>query len=59
LARAVHGCREKRRRMGRGAMEDGETGEALTWAQEAVRRPGDDGKAVMAEEISGGGARAR
>jgi hypothetical protein len=40
-------------------MEDGETGEALTWAQEAVRRPGDDGKAVMAEEISGGGARSR
>jgi hypothetical protein len=39
---------EKRRRTGRGAVEDGEADEALTWAQEAVRWPGDDGKAAVA-----------
>jgi hypothetical protein len=49
---------EKRRRMGRGAVEDSEAGVALTQAREAVRRPGDDGKAAVAEEIGGGGARA-
>jgi hypothetical protein len=32
---------------------------ALTWAREAVRWPGDDGKAMVAEELGGGGTRAR
>jgi hypothetical protein len=57
--RATLGRGEKRRRMGRGAVEDDEAGVALTWAREAVRRPGNDGKVAVAEEISGGGARAR
>jgi hypothetical protein len=53
---AVLGRGEKR--TGRGAVEDGEADAALTWAREAVRRPSDDGKAVMAEELGGGGSRA-
>jgi hypothetical protein len=57
--RATLGRGEKRRRMGRGAVEDDEVGVALTRAREAVRRPGNDGKVAVAEEISGGGARAR
>jgi hypothetical protein len=36
--RAALGHEEKRRRTGRGAVEDGEAGVALTWAQEVVRR---------------------
>jgi hypothetical protein len=55
----VLGRREKRRRTGRGAVEDGETGAALTQGREAVRRPSDDGKATAAEELAGGGVRAR
>jgi hypothetical protein len=56
--RAVLECGEKRKRMGRGAVEDGEAGAALTQAREAVRQPVDDGKATAVEELSGGGARA-
>jgi hypothetical protein len=36
--------------------EDGEADVALTRAREAARRPGDDGKAVVAEGLGGGGA---
>jgi hypothetical protein len=51
---------EKRRGVGgRGALEDGEASAALTRAREAVRWPGDDGKATVVEELVGGGARAR
>jgi hypothetical protein len=57
--RATLGCGEKRMRTGRGVVEDGEAGAALTRAREAVRRLGDDGKAVAAEELGGGGARAQ
>jgi hypothetical protein len=39
--------------------EDGVAGAALTRARVAVRRPGDDSKAVAAEELGGGGARAQ
>jgi hypothetical protein len=53
------GRREKRRRMGRGVVEDSEAGEALTRAREVVRWPSDDGKAAASEELSGGGARAQ
>jgi hypothetical protein len=57
--RAMLGRTEKRRRMGRGAVEDGDAGAALTQAREAVRRPGDGGKAAAVEELDGGGARAQ
>jgi hypothetical protein len=57
--RATLGCGEKRMRTGRGVVEDGEAGAALTRAREAVRRLGDDGKAAAAEELGGGGSRAR
>jgi hypothetical protein len=40
-------------------VEDDKVGAALTRAREAVRRSGDDGKAMAAEELDGGGARAR
>jgi hypothetical protein len=40
-------------------VEDGEAGAALTWAREAVRWPGDDGKAAAVEQLGGGGTRAR
>jgi hypothetical protein len=46
---ATLGHGEKRRRTGRGAVEDGEAGVMLTRSREAVRRPGDDGKAVTVE----------
>jgi hypothetical protein len=46
---AALGHSEKRRRMGRGVVEDSEAGEALSWAREAVRRPGDDGNAAAVE----------
>jgi hypothetical protein len=59
LVQATLGHGEKRRRIGRGVVEDGEAGAALTRAREAVRRLGDDGKAAAAEELGGGGARAR
>jgi hypothetical protein len=36
--RAALGHEEKRRRTGRGAVEDDEAGVALTWAREVVRR---------------------
>jgi hypothetical protein len=49
-------CGEKRRRTGRGAVEDGEAGVVLTRAREAVRQLGDDGKAAVVEELGGGGA---
>jgi hypothetical protein len=55
----AHGHGEKRRWMGRGAVDDGEAGAALTRAREAVRWSGDDGKAVVVEEPGGGGAQAR
>jgi hypothetical protein len=45
--------------MRRAAVEDGEAGAALTRAQETVRQLGDDGKAAVVKELSGGGARAR
>jgi hypothetical protein len=54
--RAALGRGEKRRRMGRGVVEDSEAIAALTWAREAMRRPGDDGKAAAVEEIGGGGS---
>jgi hypothetical protein len=44
---------------GRGEVEDGEAGAALTRAREAVGRSNDDGKAVAAEELGGGGSRAQ
>jgi hypothetical protein len=50
---------EKRRRTGRGVVEDGEASAALTRAREAMRWPGDDGKVAVAEELGGSGARAR
>jgi hypothetical protein len=50
------GCGEKRRRTGRGAVEDGEAGVVLTRAREVVRHPGDDGKAAVVQELGGGGA---
>jgi hypothetical protein len=36
--RAALGHEEKRRRTGRGAVEDGEAGVALTWAREVERQ---------------------
>jgi hypothetical protein len=54
--RAALGRGEKRRRMGRGTVEDSEAGTVLTQAREVVRWPGNDGKAAVAEELSGGGA---
>jgi hypothetical protein len=51
--------REKRRRTGRGAMEDSEAVAALTQAHEAVRWPGGDSKAAAVEKLGGGGARAQ
>jgi hypothetical protein len=59
LVQAALGHGEKRRRTGRGVVEDGKAGTKLTRAQEAVRWPGDDSKAVAAEELGGGGARAQ
>jgi hypothetical protein len=50
------GRREKRRRTGRGVVEDCKAREALTPAWGAVRRPSDDGMAAAAEELGGGGA---
>jgi hypothetical protein len=47
--RVALGRGEKRRRTGRGAVEDDKAGEALTWAREAVRQPSDDGKATVVE----------
>jgi hypothetical protein len=57
--RVVVGRGEKRRRTGRGAVEDREAGAALTRAREALRWLDDAGKAAGAEELGGGGARAR
>jgi hypothetical protein len=57
--RAVLGPREKRRKIGRGAVEDGEADAALTRAREAVRWLSDDDKAAVVEELGGGGTRAR
>jgi hypothetical protein len=34
--------------------EDGEAGAALTWASEAVRWPGNDGKLAVVERLEGG-----
>jgi hypothetical protein len=59
LVQAALGHGEKRRRTGRGVVEDGKAGTKLTRAQEAVRWPGDDSKAVAAEELGGGGTRAQ
>jgi hypothetical protein len=47
----------RRGREGGGAVEDGEASATFTRAREAMRWPGNDGKAV-AEELGGGGARA-
>jgi hypothetical protein len=56
---AALGHGEKRRIDRRAAVEDDEASAALTQAREAVRRLGDDGKAAVVKELSGGGARAR
>jgi hypothetical protein len=50
--RASLGHREKRRRMMRFTVEDGEAGEVLTRAQEEVQQPGDDSKVAVGEELS-------
>jgi hypothetical protein len=39
-------------------VEDGEANVVLTWAREAVRWLGDDGKAAVVLELGGGDARA-
>jgi hypothetical protein len=49
--RAALGHGEKRRRTGRGVVEDDEAGAALTEAREAVGRPSDNGMATEEEEL--------